>query len=281
MALGLQFPLEGERLLFNPYFPALLESLSAAAVEAGFTFILLPARRSGAFPLDVLLESQQLDAAIVVDPVTSNDLIPTLRGAGLPVVTIGRYLGRVKTLSVDGVNTRTNRTAIRHLHDQGYRRHALISLREDRFSYIADIERGFREAVVEDGGRPLIERADELTERSGYEATMELLNRRSPPDSIVASVDRQALGALAAVSELGLRVPEDIGVIGGGNSYLARAAIPSLTSIDVQPALQGAAAVSLIGLAIESAAGNGPMPESVTIQARLELRESSRRPKNL
>ena len=60
MALGLQFPFEGEQLLLNPYFPAVLESLSAAAIEAGFTFVLLPARRSEAFPLDILLESQQL-----------------------------------------------------------------------------------------------------------------------------------------------------------------------------------------------------------------------------
>ena len=277
MALGLQFPFEGEQLLLNPYFPAVLESLSAAAIEAGFTFVLLPARRSEAFPLDILLESQQLDAAIVVDPMDTNDLIPTLRTAGLPVVTIGRYLGRARTLSVDSDSAGGVREAILHLAEQGYRRPALISHLTDRYSYIADIERGFRDAVGQARIRPIIERAADLSERAGYDAAIDLLGRRHPPDAIVAAVERQAIGVLAAARELGLRVPQDLGVIGGGNSYLARAATPSLTSIDVQPDQQGSAAVELARLAIDAAAGQAPSPDSMTIEARLEVRDSTRR----
>lgn len=278
MALGLQFPSDGDQLLLNPYFPALLEALSAAAIQAGFTFILLPSRRTGSFPLDVLLSSQQLDGAIVVDPVPTNDLIGALHQAGLPVVTIGRFGARVRPLFVDADNEGAMRALVAHLRAAGYERPALVSLREDRYSYIADIERGFREAVAEDFAKPIIERVDDLSERAGRAAAIELLSRRRPPDAIVAAVDRQAMGVLAAAEELGLRVPDDLGVAGAGDTVMARSSRPSLTSIDVQPALLGTAAVDIVRRAIDATAATGiEPPESITIEARLAIRESTRR----
>lgn len=276
MALGLQFPSDGDQLLLNPYFPPLLEALSAAAIQAGFTFVLLPAHRTEAFPLEVLLTSQQLDGAIVVDPLPGNDLIGTLQQAGLPVVTLGRFGGRPKPLFVDSDNAGAMRSLVAHVHEEGYRRPALISIREDRYSYISDIERGFREAAAE-FTRPLIERADDLSERSGYEAAIELLSRRRPPDAIIAAVDRQAMGVLAAAEELGRRVPADLGVAGEGDTVLARSSTPPLTSIDVQPAALGATAIELVRRAIEAAEGTATPPSSVTVETRLAVRDSTLR----
>ncbi len=275
MALGLQFPMEGEQLLLNPYFPALIESLSAAAIQAGFTFILLPARRSDSFPLDLLLEAQALDAAIVVDPTAGNDVVPALRQAGLPVVTLGRELGRGKALSVDNDHAAAIREVVGHLHERGYHHHALVSLARGRFSYIADVERGFREASVNDS-RPVIERAEDTSERAGYAAAIALLGRRSRPDAIIAAVDRQAVGVLAAARELGLRVPEDIGVVGEGDTFLSRTSIPPLTSIDAQSTMLGAAAIDLVRRLLDSDRSviGAPLTD-VIVPARLVVREST------
>ena len=71
MAIGLQFPMEGEHLILNLYFPTLLGALSDEATQHGYSFVLLPARRSPEFPLESLLDTQRLDAAILVDPSSS------------------------------------------------------------------------------------------------------------------------------------------------------------------------------------------------------------------
>ena len=275
MALGLQFPLEGEQLLLNPYFPSLLEGLSAAAVQAGFSFVLLPAHRTSGFPLDAVLQTQRLDAAILVDPQHPNELIPVLREHGVPIVTLGRSLGRAPTNWVDNDHANAIGRAVDHLLGAGYRRPALVSIGGIRVSYVADIEAGYRRAAAAQGFAPLVARGD-ISEQAGYDAAITLLTRRSRPDSILAGTDRQAIGVLAAAAELGLRVPDDLGIVGEGNTPLARNARPPLTSLDARPQELGHAAIELIGRIL-----GGPLPrspETVVVPATLVARESTARP---
>jgi DNA-binding LacI/PurR family transcriptional regulator len=277
MALGLQFPMEGESLLLNPFFPALLEGVSAAAVRAGYTFVLLPSRRSGAFPLEMLLDSQGLDAAIIVDPVAGNDVVPVLRKAGLPIVTLGGKLPKGSAPWVDNDHATAIRDVAAHLTERGYGHPALISVAEGPFSYTTEIERAFRELAPPDTHPPVL-RAEDTSERAGYTAAIKLLAGRSRPDAIIAAVDRQAIGVLAAVREMGLRVPEDVGVVGEGDTFLARNSTPPLTTVDAQTALLGAAAIDLVRCILDGRRGEpAAQPESVIVPARLVVRESTAR----
>jgi len=246
MAIGLQFPMEGEHLILNPYFPTLLGALSAEATHHGYSFVLLPARRSAEFPLEPLLDTQRLDAAILVDPSSTNDVLPLLRRYGVPVVTVGRYLGRAKTHWVDNDHGTAVGEVLDHLEERGYRSPALISLGSERFSYIKDIEEEYRRRLLKTGTSPIISRATDLTERSGYDAAVTLLTRRHRPDAIIAAVDRQAIGVLGAAEELGIVVPDELGIVGEGDTVLAKNAHPPLTSIDPKPADLGRVAFSLL-----------------------------------
>ena len=251
MAIGLQFPMEGEHLILNPYFPTLLGALSAEATQNGYSFVLLPARRSPEFPLESLLDTQRLDAAILVDPSSSNDVLPLLRRYGVPVVTVGRYLGRAKAHWVDNDHRTAVGQVLDHLDERGYRRPALVSLSSDGFSYIKDIEDEYRHRLEMSGTAPMIGRADDLTERSGFDVAVSLLTRRDRPDAIVAAVDRQAIGVLGAAEELGIAVPEELGVVGEGDTVLAKNAHPALTSVDPRAAELGRAAFSLLQRVLE------------------------------
>lgn len=255
MAIGLQFPMEGEHLILNPYFPTLLGALSAEATHHGYSFVLLPARRSPEFPLEPLLDTQRLDAAILVDPSSTNDVLPLLGRYGVPVVTVGRYLGRARTHWVDNDHRAGMASVLDHLAERGYRRPALISLGFERFSYIKDIEDEYRRRMTKDLLSPMINRAADLTERSGYDAAVSLLTRRDRPDAIVAAVDRQAIGVLGAADELGIAVPEELAVVGEGDTVLARNAHPALTSIDPSAAELGRAAFSLLQRVLDLPAG--------------------------
>lgn len=274
MALGLQFPLEGEQLLLNPYFPSLLEGLSAAAVQAGYTFVLLPAHRTSGFPLDAVLGTQRLDAAILVDPQHPNELIPVLREYGVPIVTLGRYMGRHPTFAIDNDHADAMGRAVDHLLEAGYRQPALVSVSGMRVSYVTDIEAGYRRAAAARGFAPLLTRGD-ISEQAGYDAGIRLLTRRRPPDAILAGTDRQAVGVLAAASELGLRVPDDVGIVGEGNTPLAHNARPPLTSLDARPEELGRAAVDLIGRILDSPSTTPP--QTVVVPAVLVARESTMR----
>jgi DNA-binding LacI/PurR family transcriptional regulator len=256
MAIGLQFPMEGEHLILNPYFPTLLGALSAEATQHGYSFVLLPARRSPEFPLEPLLDTQRLDAAILVDPSSTNDVLPLLRRYGVPVVTVGRYLGRARTHWVDNDHRAGMASVLDHLAERGYRRPALISMAE-RFSYIKDIEDEYHRRMTKGSLSPMINRAADLTERSGYDAAVSLLTRRDRPDAIIAAVDRQAIGVLGAADELGIAVPEELGVVGEGDTVLARNAHPALTSIDPSAAELGRAAFSLLQRVLELPPGTG------------------------
>jgi DNA-binding LacI/PurR family transcriptional regulator len=273
MALGLQFSLEGEQILLNPYFPLLLEGLSAAAVKEGYSFVLLPAHRSSGFPLEAVLGTQRLDAAILVDPQNPNELIPALREHHVPIVTLGRFLGRAPTHWVDNDHADAIGRAVDHVLEAGYRQPALVSISGIRVSYVADIEAGYRSAAASRGFAPLIARG-EISEHSGYDAGISLLTRRRRPDAILAATDRQAIGILAAAAELGVRVPGDLGVVGEGNTPLARNARPSLTSLDSRPEELGRATIELIGRILDRPPAS---PERVVVPAALVARRSTGR----
>lgn len=277
MAVGLQFPMEGEHLILNPYFPTLLGALSAEATKFGYSFVLLPAHRGTDFPLETLLETQRLDAAIVVDPSSANDVLPLLRRYGVPVITVGRSLGRLRTHWVDNDNREAMKRAVDHLAKRGYQRPALVSLGHERFSYIADIEEGYRESSKERGFPATTARAEDLTERAGYDAAVTLLTRRARPDAIIAAVDRQAIGVLGAAKDLGIPVPEELGVVGEGDTVLARNAHPALTSVDPRAAELGRAAFGLlVRLLDEQATPARPVTE--VIRSALVERASTDRP---
>jgi DNA-binding LacI/PurR family transcriptional regulator len=276
MAIGLQFPMEGEHLLLNPYFPALLGSLSAEATTAGYSFVLLPARRSAEFPLESVLDTQRLDAAILVDPSDANDVLPLLRRYGVPVITVGRYLGRARTHWVDNDHARAIADVLRHLEDRGYRRVALLSLAHERYSYISDVEQAYRREAEARGWPANIVRAEDLTERAGYDAAITLLARHTRPDAIVAAVDRQAIGVLGAAAELGIRVPQELGIVGEGDTLLARNSHPPLTSVDPRAVELGRAA---IGVMLRVLAERIPPSRPVTelVPATLVARASTAR----
>jgi DNA-binding LacI/PurR family transcriptional regulator len=119
-------------------------------------------------------------------------------------------------------------------------------------------ETGYRAGLQRNG---LAERADWIryvasNRTAAHEAALELLRGRPRPDAIVTASDRSAVQAIYAAQELGLRVPEDVAVIGSGDIDEGRAARPALTTIGPRIADRMAAADRLF----ERLAGPGRLP---------------------
>lgn len=272
MTIGLRFPFEGDSFVLNPYFPELLEGLSAAAAEAGYGFLLLPSEAGSRRRLEDLLRAGRMDGVIVVDPVAQDPLIPKLRRRGITVATTGRYPGATGLPWVDNDHRGGMVQLFRHLDEQGYRAPALLSLR-GRISYVQDIEAAYRSEAQARGAPVVIRRPEDLSEELAYRIARRLLGGRTPPDAIIAGVDRQAVGILRAAQELGIRVPEELGVAGEGDTVLARHSHPPLTSVRVRPRRLGEAAVGTLLAALD---GVGT-PDNQVLPAELVVRRSTRR----
>lgn len=269
MTLAIAFPFEDNSLVLDPYFSRLLEGFSGAAAEGGYGFLLVPASPSRSeFPLHQLLVEGRFDGAIVADPAESDDLIPILQRHGVPVVTTGRYGEGGSVPWVDNDNRGGMSDLLHHLRVQGYERPALISM-SGELSFARDIEAEFRDHL---GDGALVVRTDEVTEEAGYISAIELLDVESPPDAIVTSSDRQALGALRAANELDIVVPDELGIAGAGDT-LAEHAHPPITSIRVQARELGEAAIRWLLALIDG----GEPPAEPVLPTSIAERDSTRR----
>jgi DNA-binding LacI/PurR family transcriptional regulator len=228
--------------LGRDYYMRVTASAARTAFAGHHPLLLTPSPESPA-----ALDQLAVDGAIVVDPSHRDPRVGLLLGAGLPVVSIERDPGRPEHRSyVHGDNRRATRELLDHLRDAGAQRIAMLSLDED-WAWATDSEEAYRSWSAEHGRTATVVRTDlRGSGRTAEERTRELLGGPDPPDAVFALAEGWATAALRAARGRGLAVPEDLLIASGTDSADARAADPPITSIDLQPDRQGAAAATLL-----------------------------------
>ena len=209
------------------------------------------------------------DGAIFQRP----ELVPALQRAGLPVVSMGMRVGSAPCVIGDPVVGM--RALMRHLLDEcGVRRLAVVR------GIPTHVDSKAREEVLrEEFARRGLDVDEDLVVdglfivKAAYDRVRELLRRRPDVEAVVAFNDASAFGALAALTDEGLRVPEDVLLAGFDNCLDAATSWPPLTSVDPHLQEQGARAVELL---LELVAGR-PCPQTVQIPAGLVVRTSTSR----
>ena len=192
---------------------------------------------------------------------------------GIPFVQIGRPLREAATCIsyVDVDNEAGAYLAASHLTQQGYRRIGQIATLHNMAGH--DRDAGFRRAL-NDRGLPIDESLIALSsfsEASGYRAMQQLLMRQ--PEAIFAQSDAIALGAIRAIRDHDLRVPEDIAVVGFDDMPLAASASPPLTTVRQPIARTGKLAVETLLDIIQTT----PQPaRHIVLPVELVIRASSR-----
>jgi len=174
------------------------------------------------------------------------------------VVTIDNYGGAVAMM--------------RHLAGLGHRRIAFIK-GPDRNSDAAERLRAYRDVMKSVVPRSLatIEAQGDFTESSGYAAAQELMSLRNRPSAIFASNDAMAVGALRALRQLDVHVPDDVALVGFDDIPMAEYLTPPLTTVSVPIAELGRRAFALVLQAIDQ---QKPRRRQETLPATLVIRES-------
>jgi DNA-binding LacI/PurR family transcriptional regulator len=254
----------------SAYYIELLNGASAKALDLGFMPMLAPAEIHREFP------NLPADGAIVVDPTGAEPLIKSIAENGGSIVTAGRPLKNREHVSgwVDNDLPALTLVVLDHLYEQGYRRPAILTGPKNR-SYSADTINSYNRWTAEKGIEPIVEAVrGNPTAELAIKAARALLGGPDPPDSIYATFDVFALGALRAARDLGLKVPDELGIVATVDCEALRTASIPLTAIETHPRVIGAEAMSLLIGVIQ---GEEEPPVSGIVPAELKVRESTSR----
>lgn len=232
------------------FYTSVLESAQNALVSAGYDLTLYNLgggadRRGSVFR--EFLHRGRVDGFIAISLEVAPEEVRSLHTLGKPIVCVGGPIPGLHTLSVDDVEMA--RIATAHLTGLGHRRIALIGGDPGELDFQMPLKRrkGYELALAQseiDNDSSLIE-TGQFTMQSGYRAAARLLSDSSQrPTAIFAISDEMAIGAILAARDIGLRIPEDLSVVGIDDHEDAD--FFGLTTVAQYPASQGERAVELL-----------------------------------
>ncbi|HWV24643.1 MAG TPA: LacI family DNA-binding transcriptional regulator [Thermomicrobiales bacterium] len=215
---GLVIPQALGSLFGDPWFPRFTQGCLDAAREIGVTLMLLmePADDPVAVGklIDRLVVTRHIDGLVLAASMRDDMMISALAELGFPYMLVGRPRDEGRNF-VDVRNREASADATRHLLGHGRTRPAMIA-GPDYMISASDRRAGFEDAVCEAGfdlaDVPI--RQVDFSQREAYNEALALLGRPDRPDAIFAASDAMAFGVLQAARKLGIRVPEDLGLMG-------------------------------------------------------------------
>jgi LacI family transcriptional regulator len=226
--------------------------------------------------VDCLL-ARQVDGLIIASaqPLRCLEMFERVRQRNIPYVLIDRPIAGLRACFVGVDNLAIGRVATEHLIARGCSR--IGHLRGPEVGIAADRLEGYRRALAHGGlhSWPSHIVAGGHGDASGYEGMRTMLKALPAPDGVFCYNDLVAIGAMKAILEAGLKLPDDIAVVGAGNvQYCDVLAVP-LTTVDQGTCRIGALAAELLIARISS---KRPMrPKKILIPPRLVERASTRR----
>jgi DNA-binding LacI/PurR family transcriptional regulator len=253
------------------YYVKLINAATARAIERGYGVVLAPST-AGA-------ESWRrvpLDGVIVVDPAKGDAAVRTLRSRGVPMVFVGRdSTGRADDLVVENDRCAATRMVLDHLVDAGASHVAVLTLGTFE-SFTEDCIEEYKAWCGQRGAEPVLHAApvhSTAGPHAFHEAAQGFLDRPNRPDGVFCLYERLAVEVLRAARERGVRVPDDLLVASINEMGLAETTQPSLTELEINQDVLGAAAA---GLLVDHLEG-GDAVSMRDIATRLIVRSSSSR----
>ena len=232
-SVGLVIPEPTTKLFGDPFFPRLIRGINAVLSEADQVLVLLtPQSAHDEEQLGRYLVSGHLDGAMLVSLHGADPLPALLAERGIPVVVGGRPSRSIGVDVVDVDNVQGALQAVRHLIALGRRRIVTVTGSLD-MAPAQDRLAGYGSALAEAGIEPdpTLELAGDFDQAAAREAVERFIAAGGRFDALFAASDAMALGAMSAIRRAGLRVPQDVAVVGYDDSALALSSDPPLSSV--------------------------------------------------
>lgn len=268
-AIALIVPEDTTRFFGDPFFAAIVAGITGALRNSDYLLNLLIASDDPGDKMSSFVRNGGVDGALIVSHHTSDAFIERVADA-VPVVYGGRPVRRREgDYVVDVDNVWGAREATRHLIHTGRTQIATISGTPTMLSSIDRVQ-GFRDALADAGLRPFAEAAGDYSEASGAEAARRIL-ATGRPDAIFVASDLMARGALTVLRSAGVRVPEDIALVGFDDSSVAVSTDPQLTTMRQPMYAQGEAMAGVLLARL----GGGEPSHTTILPTELVVRASA------
>ena len=262
--------------LMHSFFAEIAKGVAATIRPLGYDVVICNSEEDGTLEsseVDRLL-ARQVDGLILASaqPPSSYDLFRYIEARNIPYVLIDRHFPAVQANYVGADDEAIGRLATKHLLERGCRRIAHIAGRP--LIPGAGRLKGYRETLAEAGisvpAGYVVHASDDA---GAYEATRQLLALGSRPDGIFGYNDPTAAGAMKAILEQGIRIPEEIKVIGVGNVHYSDLLRVPLSTIDQSSTTIGQRAAEILTKAIGSKRKRPP--KAIMMKPTLVIREST------
>lgn len=230
--------------LHNPYFTEMAQAVAEVAGGSGLQVLLNSGwqREDGEISAIEALLSLRIDGMVLGGPRLSAKVLDKYADQA-PTVIVSNY-DRPETFdTVCNDETQGARLIVDHLNELGHVRVAHIDAGEGAGG--PERRSGFIEAMTDRGLAPIVVEGD-FKEDAGYKAASQLMSLREPPTAIYAGNDVAAIGVLAYLGSVGVRVPEDVSVVGYDDTALAGISTVSLTTVNQPRPQVGRRAMELL-----------------------------------
>lgn len=267
--------------LLHSFFSEIVRGVSSSLEGTGYTLVTASSEQDPKLEKQAVeqLIARRVDALLVASTQWTVEMFRRVEEAGIPYILIDRSFAGLASHFVGVNDEEVGALATRHLAEAGCKRIAHIG--GSGLSPVVGRMEGYKRALAKLGMTADPEliynatRVEELGDATGYEATSKLLQLNPGPDGIFCYNDAIAYGAIAAVLDAGMRVPEDVAIVGCGNLLYNKFLKIPLSSVDQQTSALGQKAGKLALQLIE--AGEPIAPQSILLEPRLVVRQSTQR----
>jgi alanine racemase len=275
-AIGILTPQDLSVIFTNPFFGSFSAGIAGVAEEHGYGLHFISPLHGS---LSRAIHRATVDGVVAIGLTDDHPEIDEIRRAGLPMVLVdSNTSGELASVDVDDEGGA--RLAAEHLLDLGHRDIAILAIdgprdtRNDEGSVVGRRLRGYRTTLAAAG----IDIAkDEVavgpaTVRGGRDAFNRMWSAGRRPTAVLAMSDAMAIGAIAAIHDLGLAIPDRISVVGFDDVELAESTNPPLTTVHQPVRGKGETAVRLLLAVIQ---GRDASPGHRRLDTRLVVRSST------
>ncbi|MBI5957596.1 MAG: LacI family DNA-binding transcriptional regulator [Chloroflexi bacterium] len=261
--------------LDNGYVGTIMQGIDRELARANYDVLLYTSHRhpsKESFYVDAIANGLT-EGLLLIAPLVPSTYLDALRGQNFPYVLIDQTDATENSSVVDATNYQGAYEATRYLSQLG---HARIAFVTGSLAVRSAIDRlhGYKAALV-DCDIPVREELiveGDYQQETGYEVAKSLLQRVNPlPTAIFASNDLSAFGAMDAARECGLRIPDDISIIGFDDIPQASFVYPKLTTVRQPLEQMGQVAVKML---LEQIEDQSRPPQRVALATQLVIRDS-------
>ncbi len=270
----------------NPYATELANAVRETLALRGYNLFICISEHSAEEDIAAFesLADHNVDGIIVAtrSNTEGDEKLRSIAESSMAVVVVGRDLVHEQIDSVATDNFAGGFEATRHLIDLGHKRIAFLgAVYENRSTlkrlqgYLEALEQhGFEvdERLITGGSTTKFDVPGYSTEKIGYEGMKRLLSLPNAPTAVFARNDFTAVGAMTAVKEAGLSIPQDIAIVGFDDTPMAVHTMPSLTTVRQPMRLQGKLAAEML---LKRIAANDLGRSEKILGCELIIRESS------